>query len=182
MSYEISILRCFNTNSIHRLLNLSYLICILGDTTPSPFDLVESESEQVVELYIEYPTVYFSLFYMMYWYKYDNQLESSRWKYQAYTYPWIKITLGYQKSVFSQQIKSSLFRPNMQPFGSEIIFSKKKKSTFLDPKRQKAAPKTIFWYKKWDFFSHQTIDDFFWKKNVPIQNLMILLIKKWRIL
>ena len=147
MTYGITILRCFNTNSIHRLLNLSYLICILGDTTPSSFDLVESESEQVVELYIEYPTVYISLFYMMYCDKYDNQLESSRWKYQAYTYPWIKITLGYQKSVFSQQIKSSLFRPHMQPLGSEIIFSKKK-STFLDPKRQKAAPKTIFLYKK----------------------------------
>ena len=43
---------------------LSYLICILGDTTPAPFDFVESESQQVVNLYGEYPTVHFSLFYM----------------------------------------------------------------------------------------------------------------------
>ena len=69
---------CVGTLEWATLLHLSYRIYILGDTTPSSFDLVESESEQIVELYMEYPIVYFSLFYMMYRYKYDNQLESSR--------------------------------------------------------------------------------------------------------
>ena len=40
---------------------LSYLINILVILL---YDLVESESEQVVGLYIQYPTIYFSLFYM----------------------------------------------------------------------------------------------------------------------
>lgn len=31
---------------------LSHLRCILGDTTPASFDCVESESEQVVGLYM----------------------------------------------------------------------------------------------------------------------------------
>ena len=55
---------------------LSYLIYILGDTTSAPFDLVESKSQQVVGLYMKYPTENFSLYYMADWYKYDNQIES----------------------------------------------------------------------------------------------------------
>ena len=39
---------------------LSYLINILVILL---YDLLESESEQVVGLYIQYPTIYFSLFY-----------------------------------------------------------------------------------------------------------------------
>ena len=39
------------------IIYLSYLICILGDTTPSSFDLVESELELVVRFNTEYPTV-----------------------------------------------------------------------------------------------------------------------------
>ena len=36
---------------------ISDLICILGDTTPAPFDLVESELELVIRFNTEYPTV-----------------------------------------------------------------------------------------------------------------------------
>ena len=36
---------------------ISDLICILGDATPAPFDLVESELELVIRFNTEYQTV-----------------------------------------------------------------------------------------------------------------------------
>ena len=45
-------------------LYLSYLLSIVSETTRSPFDLVEAESELVGGWATEYPGIYFSLFFM----------------------------------------------------------------------------------------------------------------------